>query len=80
MLIHNCDNMSSLITIRISEDLQVEMKKYKVNWSDKIRTYLESQIKQMELLQFLKKNANRMKRSRIHVDSAEMIRADRESR
>ena len=72
--------MSSLITIRISEELQVEMKKYKVNWSDKVRTYLESQIKQMELLQFLKKNSNSMKRSRVHADSAAMIRADRESR
>lgn len=72
--------MSSLITIRISEDLQVEMKKYKVNWSDKVRTYLESQIKQMELLQFLKKNANSMKRSKIHADSAKMIRTDRVSR
>lgn len=72
--------MSSLITIRISEDLQVEMRKYNINWSDKVRTYLESQIKQMELLQFLKKNASSMKKSRIHADSAEMIRADRESR
>ena len=72
--------MSGLITIRISEDLQTQMKKYKINWSDKVRTYLEAQIKQIELLEFLKKNTNNIKRAKVHADSTEMIRADRESR
>ncbi len=72
--------MSGLITIRIPEDLQSQMKKYKINWSYRIRSYLETQIKQMELLQFLKTNSNNMKHSKIHANSATMIREDRDSR
>ncbi len=74
------ERMSGLISIRISEKLQEEMKKYDINWSDVVRTYLESQIKQMELLRFLKQNSSAMKRAKVHADSAAMIRADRGSR
>jgi hypothetical protein len=72
--------MGGLITVRIPEELQLQMKKYDVNWSDKVRTYLEMQVRQMELLDFLKKTAVRMKHAKLHADSAQMIKEDRESR
>ncbi len=68
------------MTIRISEDLQLQMKKYDINWSDKVRTYLEAQVGQMELLGFLEKTVVRMKREKLRSDSTPMIKADRESR
>lgn len=72
--------MGGLITVRVSEELQSELKKHKINWSEKIREYLEAQIKQLELAKLLKHNAARMKRSKIHADSTPMIRSDRDSR
>ena len=75
-----CDGVSGLITVRIPEDLQVQMKKYKVNWSDRIRVYIEAQVKQFELLGFLKNKAESMKRGKMHADSTAMIREDRDFR
>lgn len=72
--------MSGLISIRIPEALQTQMKKYDINWSDKVRTYLEAQIKQLELSKFLKQNASKMKHGKMHADSTALIRADRDSR
>ena len=72
--------MGGLITVRIPEELQLQMRKYDINWSDRVRTYLEAQVGQMELLDFLKKTAIKMKREKLHADSAPMIKEDRESR
>ena len=72
--------MGGLITVRIPEELQLQMRKYDINWSDRVRTYLEAQVGQMELLAFLKKAAVRMKREKLRADSTQMIKADRESR
>lgn len=69
--------MSGLITIRIPDNLQIQMKKYKVNWSERVRAYLESQVKQQELLQFLKKRKEEMKYEKMHADSTQLIREDR---
>lgn len=72
--------MSGLISIRISKDLQTQMKRYNINWSDRVRTYLEAEVKQLELLTFLEKSAKKMKGAKIHADSTPLIRADRDSR
>jgi post-segregation antitoxin (ccd killing protein) len=72
--------MNGLMSIRIPGELQVKMKKYDINWSDKVRTYLETQIKQLELSKFLKQNASKMKHAKMHADSTAMIRVDRDSR
>lgn len=72
--------MSGLISIRISEELQAEMKKYKINWSERVRAYLETQIKQQELLLFLKKREEMMKHEKTHADSTLLIREDRDTR
>ncbi len=71
--------MSGLITVRIPDDLQAQMKKYKVNWSDRIRIYLEAQVKQFGLLDFLEGKAEGIKRGKTHADSTAMIREDRDS-
>ncbi len=72
--------MSGLISIRIPEELQMQMKKYKINWSERVRDYLEAQIKQQELLLFLKKREEMMKHEKMHADSTPMIREDRNTR
>lgn len=72
--------MSGLISIRVSDELQTSMKKYKINWSERVRTYLESQVKQQELLQFLKKREEMMKHEKVHADSTPLIREDRDTR
>ncbi|MGI0134491.1 MAG: hypothetical protein ACREBW_05995 [Candidatus Micrarchaeaceae archaeon] len=72
--------MSGLITIRIPEALQAQMKKYKINWSDKIRMYLEAQVRQLELSNFLSRNSSAMKHAKMHADSTPLIKEDRETR
>ncbi|MDE1768576.1 MAG: hypothetical protein KGH67_02825 [Candidatus Micrarchaeota archaeon] len=72
--------MSSLITIRVPDELQIQMKRYKINWSERVRTYLETQIKQQELLSFLKKRQTAMRHEKMHADSAPLIREDRSAR
>lgn len=72
--------MSSLITIRVPDELQIQMKRYKINWSERVRTYLKTQIKQQELLLFLKKRQTEMRHEKTHADSAPLIREDRNAR
>ena len=72
--------MDGLITVRVSEELRSQMKKYKINWSERMRAYLETEVKQLELLEFLKKTASKMKHEKIHADSTPFIREYRDSR
>jgi hypothetical protein len=69
--------MSSLMTFRIPDKLQSKLKKYKINWSEKVRAYLETEVKQRELLQLLKKREKEMRHERLHSDSTLVIREDR---
>ena len=45
-----------------------------------MRAYLETEVKQLVLLEFLKKTELKMKHEKIHADSTPFIREYRDSR
>lgn len=71
---------STVITIRISKELREKMKKININWSEEIRRFIENKIKSYELLEVFEEIRSRAKKRRVNVDSAQLIREDREKR
>jgi hypothetical protein len=71
---------NSVMTIRISKEVQAKMKKYKGNWSQEVRDYIESRIKARELEEVLAKIGKANKHRRITPNSTQLIREDRDSR
>lgn len=72
--------MDAVITVRVSRELQTKMKKYKSNWSQEVRAYIESRLKNLELREFLKKTEKTTKSMKVTSDSTLLIREDRDSR
>ncbi|RLI24375.1 hypothetical protein DRO58_07450 [Candidatus Bathyarchaeota archaeon] len=70
--------MSSTFTIRIPEELKKKMKEFKIEWSVEVRRFIEERIRQLELMKLIKEVEFRSEGRRVSVDSAEMIREDRE--
>jgi len=70
--------LSSTFTIRIPEELKKKMKEFKVEWSVEVRGFIEERIRQLELMKLIKEVELRSERRRVGVNSAEMIREDRE--
>lgn len=71
-------SLSSTFTIRIPEELKKKMKEFKVEWSVEVRGFIEERIRQLELMKLIKEVELRSERRRVGVNSAEMIREDRE--
>lgn len=70
--------MSSIITVRVPEDLKEKMRRLGVNWSEEIRKYLERRVKEYELLELLVRVRERARGRVVKGDSTELIREDRE--
>jgi len=70
--------LSSTFTIRIPEELKKKMKEFKIEWSVEVRRFIEERIRQLELMKLIKEVEFRSEGRRVSVDSAEMIREDRE--
>ena len=54
------------------------MKEFKIEWSVEVRRFIEERIRQLELMKLIKEVEFRSEGRRVSVDSAELIREDRE--
>ncbi len=72
--------LSEVLSIRIPKELKEKMKRYKIDWSDEIRRYLEDRVRSLELLEILEDLEERSRRRKTRVDSAGIIRVDRDER
>ncbi|MCD6530302.1 hypothetical protein J7L06_08490 [Candidatus Bathyarchaeota archaeon] len=71
--------MSSTFTVRISKDLKERMRKLPVEWSEEVRRFIESRVRQLELAEKLREIEVRAIKRNVVVDSTGLIREDRES-
>jgi len=70
--------MSTTITVRIPKELKEKMDKSPTKWSKEVRTFLEARVKQVEMLKTLEEIEKRAEKRKTKVDSAVLIREDRE--
>ena len=70
--------MSSTFTVRISKELKEKMRKLPVEWSEEIRDFIESKVKQLELMERIESIKVKAEKRKAKVDSASLIREDRE--
>ena len=71
-------NMSSTFTVRIPRGLKEKMKKFPVEWSEEVRRFIEEKVKRLELMGAIEEIELRVKKRRLKVNSAKLIREDRE--
>ena len=69
---------SSVITVRVPKKLKEKMKRFRVNWSEEIRNYLEKRVREYEFLEVLNEVRERARRRKVVTDSVAIIRRDRE--
>lgn len=72
--------MEELVTIRLSKETKREMGKYKINWSDDLRKYIDAKLKKLKLLKTLEKMKTNAKSMKVKVDSTTIIREYRDAR
>ena len=70
--------MSATFTIRIPRELKERMRRLPVEWSEEIRLFIEERVKRLELMRIIEDLEIRSKRRGLRVDSARLIREDRE--
>lgn len=70
--------MSSTFTVRISKDLKERMRKLPVEWSEEVRKFIESRVRQLELAEKIREIEVRAIKRNVVVDSTGLIREDRE--
>jgi predicted transcriptional regulator len=70
--------MSSTFTVRIPKELKEKMQKLPVEWSNEIRGFIESRVKQLELAEKIKSLGEKAEKRRVKTDSTSLIREDRE--
>ncbi|QOJ79106.1 hypothetical protein IG193_01165 [Infirmifilum lucidum] len=56
------------------------MKSFNVNWNEEIRKFILERIRSLELLQALDRIERNAEKRRTRVDSARLIREDRDRR
>lgn len=69
---------SNVVSIRIPKELKEKMRRYRINWSDEIRRFIENRIRVLELVEILDEIESRVEKPRVRVDSVELIRESRE--
>jgi len=70
--------MSSTFTVRISKDLKERMRKLPGEWSEEVRRFIESRVRQLELAEKIREIEVRAIKRNVVVDSTGLIREDRE--
>jgi len=70
--------MSSTFTVRIPRELKEKMKKLPVEWSEEVRRFIEEKVKRLELMGAIEEIELRVEKRRLRVNSAKLIREDRE--
>ncbi|PDM26809.1 hypothetical protein CP083_01885 [Candidatus Bathyarchaeota archaeon B24-2] len=64
--------------MRISKDLKERMRKLPVEWSEEVRRFIESRVRQLELAEKIREIEVRAIKRNVVVDSTGLIREDRE--
>lgn len=72
--------MSDVISVRVPRELKEKMRRYRVDWGEEVRRFLEGRVSALELLELLDDIERRCRRRRVRVDSAKLIREAREER
>lgn len=70
--------MSEIITVRVPRELKEKMRRYENGWSEEIRDFIESRIKQLELKELIDEVVEDPRRPKVKGDSTRLIREDRE--
>lgn len=69
--------MSSTITVRVPRELKERMRRFRVEWSGEIRRFIESRVRQLELVEVVESVRVRAEGRRVSGDSVDLIREDR---
>ncbi len=72
--------MSEVVSVRVPRELKEKMKRYRIDWSEEIRRFIEERIRLLELLEVLDEVEGRARKRRVRVDSTMLIRELREER
>lgn len=70
--------MSTTITVRIPRELKEKMKENPQEWSEEVRNFIEQRVRNLELQKTLEEIGVRAEKRRAKIDSAALIREDRE--
>jgi len=70
--------LSTTFTVRIPRELKEKMEQNPSKWSQEVREFLEERIKQIEITNTLEEIESRSEKRCTKVDSAALIREDRE--
>ena len=54
-----------MLSIRVPKELKERMKRYRVDWSKEIRTFIEERVKALEFLDLLNSVEKNAERSRL---------------
>lgn len=71
--------MSDIISLKVPKELKEKMKRYRIDWSEEIRKFLEERVRVLELLETLDDIENKARKRRTRVDSVKLIRDARRS-
>ena len=72
------NTVSSTFTVRVPEELREKMRRYRVEWGEEVRRFIEARIRQLELAETIRSVGKRAERRKVTVDSTGLIREDRE--
>ena len=72
------NTVSSTFTVRVPEELKEKMRRYRVEWGEEVRRFIEARIRQFELAETIRSVGRRAERRKVTVDSTGLIREDRE--
>jgi hypothetical protein len=70
--------MSTTFSIRIPRELKEKIEQNPADWSQEVRDFLAERIKQIELMKILQEIESRAEKRKTKIDSAILIREDRE--
>lgn len=70
--------MSDVVSVRVSRKLKEKMRRYRVDWSEEIRRFLEERVRVLELLEVLDSIEEKAEKRRTRVDSVKLIGETRE--
>ncbi len=70
--------MSDIVSVRVPRELKEKMRRYRIDWGEEIRKFLEERVRVLEFLETLDDIENKARKRRTRVDSVKLIREARE--
>jgi len=72
--------LSDIVSVRVPRELKEKMRRYRIDWSEEIRKFLEERVRVLKFLETLDDIENKARKRRTRVDSVKLIREAREKR